>query len=87
MFIPTTKKEIRELDWDRLDVILVTGDSYIDSPLVGVAVIGKVLPNAGYRVGIIAQPAGWFIKGRNALEDKAKNLLENNEVKKSFLGG
>ena len=43
MFLPTTKKEIKELGWDRLDVILVTGDSYIDSPLVGVAVIGKVL--------------------------------------------
>jgi uncharacterized radical SAM protein YgiQ len=56
MFLPTTKKEIKELGWDRLDVILVTGDSYIDSPLVGVAVIGKVLLNAGYRVGIIAQP-------------------------------
>jgi uncharacterized radical SAM protein YgiQ len=56
MFLPTTKKEIKELGWDRLDVILVTGDSYIDSPLVGVAVIGKVLLSAGYRVGIIAQP-------------------------------
>ena len=56
MFLPTTKKEIKELGWDRLDVILVTGDSYIDSPLVGVAVIGKVLLNAGYCVGIIAQP-------------------------------
>jgi len=39
-----------------LDVILVTGDSYIDSPFVGVAVIGRVLEDAGYRVGIIAQP-------------------------------
>lgn len=42
--------------WDALDVILVTGDAYIDSPFIGVAVIGKVLAAAGYRVGIISQP-------------------------------
>ena len=47
---------MQKLGWDQLDIILVTGDSYIDSPLMGVAVIGKVLLNAGYRVGIISQP-------------------------------
>jgi uncharacterized radical SAM protein YgiQ len=56
MFLPTTRKELKKLGWDRLDVVLVTGDSYIDSPLVGVSVVGKVLVQAGYRVGIIAQP-------------------------------
>ena len=56
MFLPTTKEEMDRLGWDRLDVILVTGDAYIDSPFIGVAVIGKVLLDAGYRVGIIAQP-------------------------------
>ena len=56
MFIPTTKEEMEKLGWDRLDVILVSGDSYIDSPYIGAAVIGKVLMDAGYRVGIIAQP-------------------------------
>jgi len=56
MFLPTTKKEVQQLGWDNLDIILITGDSYIDSPSVGVAVIGKVLLNSGYRVGIIAQP-------------------------------
>ncbi len=56
MFLPTTKTEMTALGWDRLDVILVTGDTYIDSPHIGVAVIGKTLVNAGYRVGIIAQP-------------------------------
>lgn len=56
MFLPTTKKEMEGLGWDALDVILVTGDSYIDSPYVGVAVIGKVLFAAGYRVGVIGQP-------------------------------
>jgi len=57
MFLPTTKKEVRQLGWDHLDVILVTGDAYIDSPFIGVAVIGRVLVDAGFTVGIIAQPA------------------------------
>ena len=56
MFIPTTQQELDRLGWDTLDVILVTGDSYVDSPFIGVSVIGHVLLKAGYRVGIIAQP-------------------------------
>jgi len=56
MFLPTTPEEVKHHGWDALDVILVTGDSYIDSPYIGVAVIGKILTQAGYRVGIIAQP-------------------------------
>ncbi len=56
MFIPTTRKELQDLGWDTLDVVLVTGDSYVDSPYIGVSVIGQVLLKAGYRVGIIAQP-------------------------------
>ena len=56
MFLPTTKDDLKRLGWDKLDIILVTGDSYIDSPFIGTAVIGKVLLKAGYRVGIIAQP-------------------------------
>ncbi|HEY5158420.1 MAG TPA: YgiQ family radical SAM protein [Anaerolineales bacterium] len=56
MFLPTTIKEVKNWGWDDLDVILVTGDSYIDSPFIGTAVIGKVLMKAGYRVGVIAQP-------------------------------
>ncbi len=56
MFLPTTKKEMDALGWQNLDVILVSGDSYIDSPYSGVAVVGKVLQKAGYRVGVIAQP-------------------------------
>lgn len=56
MFLPTTHQELDRLGWDQLDIILVTGDSYIDSPFIGTAVIEKVLNHAGYRVGIIAQP-------------------------------
>lgn len=56
MFLPTTPEELHTLKWDALDIILVSGDSYIDSPYIGVALIGKILLNAGYRVGVIAQP-------------------------------
>ncbi|MFC1553538.1 YgiQ family radical SAM protein [candidate division KSB1 bacterium] len=56
MFIPVTKKELSDLGWEKLDIILVTGDAYIDSPFIGVSIIGKVLIDTGYRVGIIAQP-------------------------------
>lgn len=57
MFLPTTLDEMHSIGWKQLDVILITGDSYIDSPFIGTAVIGKVLERAGYRVGIIAQPS------------------------------
>jgi uncharacterized radical SAM protein YgiQ len=56
MFLPTTQMEIQQLGWNQLDIILVSGDSYIDSPYIGAAVIGKILMRAGYRVGVIAQP-------------------------------
>jgi uncharacterized radical SAM protein YgiQ len=55
-FLPTTREEVLQRGWDALDVILVTGDSYIDSPLIGTAVIGRVLEKAGFKVGVIAQP-------------------------------
>jgi uncharacterized radical SAM protein YgiQ len=57
MFLPTTREEMKQHSWPDLDVILVSGDSYIDSPYSGIAVIGKVLLKAGFRVGVIAQPS------------------------------
>jgi len=56
LFLPATRNEMQERGWQQCDVILVSGDSYIDSPYIGVAVIGKILVKAGYRVGIISQP-------------------------------
>jgi len=55
-FLPTTPEELTKSSWDWLDVILISGDSYIDSPFIGAAVIGRILDSAGFRVGIIAQP-------------------------------
>ena len=56
MFLPTTIKEVRARGWDELDVILFTGDAYIDHPSFGAAVIGRLLEAEGYRVAIVPQP-------------------------------
>ena len=56
MFLPTTPSELKTRGIKQLDIILVTGDAYIDSPFMGVSLIGRVLADKGYQVGIIAQP-------------------------------
>ena len=56
MFIPTTKEELEKLNWQQLDIILISGDTYIDTPYSGIAIVGKILINEGYKVGIISQP-------------------------------
>ena len=55
-FLPMSRAEMRELGWDSCDIILVTGDAYVDLPSFGMAIIGRVLEGQGFRVGIIAQP-------------------------------
>ena len=55
-FLPMTRDEMGQLGWDSCDVILVTGDAYVDHPSFGMAVIGRVLESQGYRVGILSQP-------------------------------
>jgi len=55
-FLPVSKKDIEERGWDELDVIIITGDAYVDHPAFGAAVIARVLEQAGYKVGIISQP-------------------------------
>ncbi|MGL4956439.1 MAG: YgiQ family radical SAM protein [Bacteroidales bacterium] len=56
MFLPTSKKEAEARGWDNLDIILFTGDAYIDHPAFGAAVIGRTLEAQGYRVAIVPQP-------------------------------
>ena len=56
-FLPVTKQEIKQRCWHDVDIVLITGDAYVDHPLFGTAVIGKILEYRGYRVGIIAMPA------------------------------
>ena len=55
-WLPTTRKECERLGWDQLDVILFTGDAYVDHPSFGSAVIGRVLEAHGYKVAIVPQP-------------------------------
>jgi uncharacterized radical SAM protein YgiQ len=55
-FLPMSRAEMDELGWDACDIILVTGDAYVDHPSFGAAIIGRLLEAQGFRVGIIAQP-------------------------------
>ena len=55
-FLPMSRAEMSQLGWDSCDIVLVTGDAYVDHPSFGMAVIGRMLEAQGFRVGIIAQP-------------------------------
>ena len=55
-FLPTSRAEMDELGWDSCDIVVVTGDAYVDHPSFGMAIVGRVLEAQGFRVGIIAQP-------------------------------
>ena len=63
-FLPTTKKEVESLGWDALDVILISGDAYVDHPSFGPAVIGRWLEAMGLKVAIVPQP-NWQDDGRD----------------------
>ncbi|WDD97452.1 YgiQ family radical SAM protein [Thalassomonas actiniarum] len=60
-FLPMSRQEMDQLGWDSCDIILVTGDAYVDHPSFGMAIIGRMLEAQGFRVGIIAQP-DWHSK-------------------------
>ena len=55
-FLPMSRAEMDKLGWDSCDIIIVTGDAYVDHPSFGMAIIGRMLESQGFRVGIIAQP-------------------------------
>ncbi|MBO0753742.1 MAG: YgiQ family radical SAM protein, partial [Bradyrhizobiaceae bacterium] len=55
-FLPMSRAEMDALGWDACDVVLVTGDAYVDHPSFGMAIVGRLLEAQGFRVGIIAQP-------------------------------
>jgi uncharacterized radical SAM protein YgiQ len=55
-FLPTSRAEMSDLGWQQCDIIIVTGDAYVDHPSFGMAIIGRLLEAQGYKVGIIAQP-------------------------------
>jgi uncharacterized radical SAM protein YgiQ len=66
-FLPMSRTEMDELGWDSCDIILVTGDAYIDHPSFGMALVGRLLEAQGFRVGIIAQPDWHSAKAFRAL--------------------
>jgi uncharacterized radical SAM protein YgiQ len=66
-FLPMSRAEMDELGWDSCDIILVTGDAYIDHPSFGMAIIGRLLEAQGFRVGIIAQPDWTDVEAFRAL--------------------
>lgn len=55
-WLPTSAKEVQERGWDTLDVILFSGDAYVDHPSFGIAVIGRLLESLGLKVAIVPQP-------------------------------
>ena len=55
-FLPMSRAEMDQLGWDSCDIIIVTGDAYVDHPSFGMAIVGRVLEAQGFRVGMIAQP-------------------------------
>ena len=55
-FLPMSRQEMDQLGWDSCDIILVSGDAYVDHPSFGMAIVGRLLESQGFRVGIISQP-------------------------------
>ncbi|MGM0479307.1 MAG: YgiQ family radical SAM protein, partial [Bacteroidota bacterium] len=55
-WLPLTMKEVKKRGWEEIDVVLISGDSYIDHPSFGTAVIGRIMEDEGFKVAIVAQP-------------------------------
>ena len=66
-WLPITKKELKYHGWEELDVVLISGDAYVDHPAFGPAAVGRIIQSEGLRVGIIPQP-----NGRDDLRDFKK---------------
>jgi len=66
-FLPMSRAEMDELGWDSCDIIVVTGDAYVDHPSFGMAIVGRLLEAQGFRVGIISQPDWQDTKAFEAL--------------------
>lgn len=66
-FLPMSRKEMEALGWEELDILLVSGDAYVDHPSFGAALIGRVLAAEGYKVGMVAQPRWDSVEDISAL--------------------
>ena len=84
-FLPMSREEMDALGWDQCDVILVTGDAYVDHPSFGMAIVGRVLEAQGFRVGIIAQP-DWRSTGDFEALGRASAVLRHHGRQHGFDG-
>lgn len=100
-FLPTTKKEVELRGWDQLDIILFSGDAYIDHPAFGAAVIGRTLEAAGYKVAIVPQPDWhgdfrdfkirpstsllWYLTWRNGLDGEQIHCQSSSTLRRCLL--
>ena len=84
-FLPMSRAEMDELGWDTCDVIIVTGDAYVDHPSFGMAIVGRVLEAQGFRVGIIAQP-DWHSAARLHAPGQAEPVLRRHRRQHGFDG-
>ena len=55
-WLPTTVKEVEILEWDTIDVVLISGDAYVDHPSFGTAVLARVIEHEGFKVAVVPQP-------------------------------
>ncbi len=74
--LPMSRAEMDNLGWDSCDIIIVTGDAYVDHPSFGMALIGRLLEAQGFRVGIIAQP-DWALEQRLPASRPSQSLLRH----------
>ncbi len=82
-FLPMSRAEMDALGWDSCDIVIVTGDAYVDHPSFGMAVIGRVLEAQGFRVGIIAQP-DWHSAGAVQGAGQAEPVLRRHRRQHGF---
>ena len=84
-FLPMSREEMDTLGWDSCDVIIVTGDAYVDHPSFGMAIMGRLLEAQGFRVGIIAQP-DWQIAEPFKQLGKPEPVLRHHRGEHGFDG-
>ncbi len=72
-WLPITMKEVEKRGWEELDVVLISGDAYVDHPAFGTAVIGRILESEGLRIAIVAQPS--WKENPKAKRDQARRVL------------
>lgn len=75
-FVPTSREEMKARGWDELDILLVSGDAYVDHPSFGIPLLARVLMKEGYKVGILAQPNFPGFRGTKPAPRPAANEAE-----------